>query len=54
MERSFGEFSRVIALPAGVETDKASAGFKKGVLRITIPRSKEARGETKKIPIQPR
>lgn len=52
MERSFGEFSRVIALPAGVETDKVSAGFRKGVLRITIPRSKEARTETKKIPIQ--
>jgi HSP20 family molecular chaperone IbpA len=44
----------VIALPAGVETDKSSAGFRKGVLRIVIPRSKEARTETKKIPIQSR
>jgi HSP20 family protein len=42
-ERTFGEFSRVIPLPTGVDTDKVSTVFKKGLLKITIPKSKETR-----------
>ena len=52
MERSFGEFGRTMTLPVGVDTDKSSAEFKKGVLRITIPRKKEARTSTKKISLK--
>jgi HSP20 family protein len=40
-ERSFGEFSRVIPLPTGVNTNKVSTVFKKGLLNITIPRTRE-------------
>jgi HSP20 family protein len=39
-ERSFGESSRVIPLPVGVDTNKVSTVFKKGLLNITIPRTK--------------
>ena len=39
MERSYGTFSRTIALPAEVETDKIEASLKKGVLTVTLPRS---------------
>ncbi len=42
-ERSFGEFSRVIPLPVGVNTNKVSTVFKKGLLNITIPRTKGTR-----------
>lgn len=34
-----GTFSRAVALPAGLEPDKASATFEHGVLHLRIPRS---------------
>jgi HSP20 family protein len=36
-ERSYGRFSRTVALPAAVVTDKASATFKDGVLEVVLP-----------------
>jgi len=36
-ERSYGSFSRTIALPEGAMTDQAKAAFKDGVLEITMP-----------------
>jgi HSP20 family protein len=42
-ERSFGEFSRVIPLPTGVDTNKVSTVFKKGLLSITLLKTKETR-----------
>ena len=52
MERSFGSFQRVVALPEGIDADKAQAEFKKGVLTVTIPKTKEAQVAGKKIPIK--
>jgi HSP20 family protein len=52
MERSYGSFSRTIPLPVEVETDKAEAKFKKGVLSITLPKSARAVAETKKIAVK--
>lgn len=52
MERRFGSFHRTIALPEGLEIDRAEADFKKGVLTVRIPRSKEAQAAIKKIPIK--
>jgi len=51
-ERMYGAFSRTIPLPVEIETDKAEASFKKGVLTITLPKSAKALKETKKIPIK--
>ena len=36
-ERSYGRFSRTIALPEGALTDQAKATFKDGVLEIRMP-----------------
>jgi HSP20 family protein len=36
-ERSYGRFSRTIALPEGVIADQAKATFSNGVLEITMP-----------------
>ncbi len=36
-ERSYGRFSRSIALPEGADPDRCDAMFKDGVLEITIP-----------------
>jgi len=37
-ERRFGSFHRAIRLPEGIDREKIEAGFKNGVLKITIPR----------------
>ena len=49
-ERSYGAFTRTLALPAGVEPDKVKATFSKGVLEVHLPKAKEAKGQ--KIEVQ--
>ena len=51
-ERSFGSFQRVFQVPAGVDTDKIEANFKKGVLTVTLPKSTEAQKAEKKIAVK--
>lgn len=41
-ERSYGSFSRTIALPEGAMTDQAKATFKNGVLEVTMPAPPES------------
>jgi HSP20 family protein len=50
-ERSYGSFSRTIPLQAKIESDKASAHFKKGVLTVIIPRMASAEEAKKRIRI---
>lgn len=49
VERSFGAFSRSLTLPRGIEADKVSASFDKGVLEITIPKPEERKPHQVKI-----
>lgn len=49
MERSYGSFQRMLTLPEDADIDGIKAGFDKGVLCVTIPRT-EAK-ETKKVAI---
>jgi len=42
MERSFGSFSRSLHLPGEVEAGKIDASLNDGLLKITLPKSKEA------------
>ena len=46
VERSYGEFTRVMRLPAAVDGAKAAAEFKDGVVTITLPKAPEAKGTT--------
>jgi len=49
-ERSYGSFYRTILLPEGVNTEKASATFRDGVLQIELPApSQQSRGRTLEI-----
>jgi HSP20 family protein len=52
IERSYGSFKRSFSLPAEVETEKASATFKDGVLEIRIPKTEEAKKKEKKVMIE--
>lgn len=51
-ERSYGSFRRVIPLGDNIDKSKITANFKKGVLKITIPKNAESISKQKKIPIQ--
>jgi len=51
-ERSFGSFTRSFRLPVEVQTDKAKASFKDGVLEIRIPKTEEAKKRAKKLEIK--
>jgi HSP20 family protein len=52
LERSYGSFHRTFDLPAEVQTDKAKASFKNGVLEVRIPKTEEAKEKVKKITIE--
>jgi len=52
IERSYGSFTRSFRLPKDVQTDKARATFKDGVLEIRVPKTAEAISKEKKIPIE--
>ncbi len=51
-ERRFGSFRRSFRLPEGVNADKISAEFSKGVLTITLPKTLEAKKKAKKIAVK--
>jgi len=49
-ERIYGKFERIIPIPTDVDTDKAKASFKDGVLEIRL--SKKSATQEKKITIE--
>jgi HSP20 family protein len=51
-ERAYGSFQRSFALPDGVDRDKISAEFNKGILTLTLPKTAEAKQQDKKIEIK--
>lgn len=50
-ERCYGSFSRTVALPVEVDSEKAKASFSQGVLEIVIPKKEEARPKEIKIEV---
>jgi HSP20 family protein len=50
-ERYYGRFERRITLPAEVEENKVSASFKKGILTVRLPKSRQALDKVKRISI---
>ncbi len=44
-ERWAGGFSRSVALPPGVDTEKIKATFKNGVLEVHIPKTQQSMGK---------
>ncbi|KUG21444.1 small heat shock protein [hydrocarbon metagenome] len=52
MERSYGSFCRVIPLQAEIESGKAHASFKNGILDIKIPKNQKAKEKGTKISIK--
>lgn len=50
VERRYGSFYRTVQLPAEVESDKADATYKNGILKLRLPKTKEQ--AAKKIEIK--
>jgi HSP20 family protein len=48
-ERSYGSFVRNLELPKEVDTGKARASFKNGVLEIRLPKTEEAKKKEIKL-----
>ncbi len=42
----------MIPLPEGIDSDKARTELKKGVLTVTLPKTKEAQAAGKKVQIK--
>ncbi|WP_284052559.1 Hsp20/alpha crystallin family protein [Stakelama marina] len=51
-ERRYGGFERRIPLPADVDPDAISAGFKKGVLTVTLAKDQQAEPRSRKIKVE--
>ena len=52
VECSYGSFTRSFHLPKEVQTDKAKATFKDGVLEVKVPKTEEAKKKEKKVPVE--
>ena len=52
VERLYGQFKRVLQLPKDAAQDNVEAEMAHGVLRVTIPKTPEAKKEAKYIPIK--
>jgi len=50
-ERRYGSFRRTLQVPGSVDAEKIEAGYKSGVLTVTLPKSPEAQKKEKTIPV---
>ena len=51
-ERRYGSFQRAFRLPDGVDPGRVAAKFAKGVLHVTLPKSKETQLKQRKVPVK--
>ncbi|TYO99649.1 heat shock protein Hsp20 [Geothermobacter ehrlichii] len=49
MECAYGHFERAIPLPARIAADRAEASYRKGVLRIELPKSDQPTGKVIRV-----
>jgi HSP20 family protein len=52
VERSFGQFQRVIPLPAGVDSERAEARFENGTLSIRLPKASGTRDQARRVEVK--
>lgn len=50
-ECSYGSFTRSIPLPCGVDIDKATAKYTRGVLNVTLPKAETAKAKRVKVDV---
>jgi HSP20 family protein len=50
-EICYGPFERTVPVPVPVESDKATATLRDGILQVTVPKSTQGRGKPVKIEV---
>ena len=51
-ERYQGSFYREVILPSNIDASKIKAGYKNGVLKVTLPKKEEEKGKEIKIEVE--
>lgn len=51
-ECRYGMFERTVQLPEYLDAEKAKATFKKGVLKVVLPKTPEAQSSRRRIPVE--
>lgn len=51
-ERYYGSFQRSFRLPTSIQPEKVEATFEKGVLKVTLPKTEEAKKKEIKIKVE--
>jgi len=51
IERSYGNFTRSFAVPNTFDTEQITAGFKNGVLSVTLPKKEAAKPRQVKVEV---
>ncbi|HTJ57192.1 MAG TPA: Hsp20 family protein [Devosiaceae bacterium] len=51
-ERQFDRLERFVQLPPGIDPGAATAALSNGILTVIIPKTNEARADSKPIPVQ--
>ena len=51
-ERSYGAFARTVPLPCEIDADRATAISKHGTLRVTLPKTEQAKANRIKVQVQ--
>src|ERR1700756_1313826 len=49
VERNYGSFTRTFTLPTTVDSEKVSANYEKGILKIALPKKAEAKPKQIKV-----
>lgn len=52
VERTYGRFQRTFNLPNGIQTDKITATYSQGVLKILLPKREESKPKTIQIEVK--
>jgi HSP20 family protein len=51
-ERSYSAFMRILPLPRDVDAERAQAQYKSGVLRVTLPKTAQARSRRVQVQVR--
>jgi HSP20 family protein len=52
MERNYGRFTRSFAVPNSFDTEKIAAGYKNGVLNVSLPKKEAAKPRQVKVEVK--
>ncbi|MBN2378296.1 Hsp20/alpha crystallin family protein [candidate division WOR-3 bacterium] len=52
VERAYGKFQRALQLPVEVQSDKAKATYKDGILEVSFPKSEKAKAREIEIDVK--